>query len=48
MCPKYHVRHGSAYGLSAALTVDRFNGGRTNAEEAVDQAVSEALFDVRG
>src|SRR4029453_7143371 len=27
--------------------VDRFKGGRTDAEEAVDQAVSEALPDVR-
>jgi hypothetical protein len=38
--------HGSVYELSAALTVDRFNGGRTDAEEAVYQAVSKALSDV--
>ena len=38
---------GSAPGLAAALTVDWFKGGRTDAEEAVDQAVSEALSDVR-
>jgi hypothetical protein len=38
---------GSAHGLQAALTVDRFKGGRTDAEAAVDQAVSEAMPDVR-
>jgi hypothetical protein len=27
---------GSAHGLAAALTVDRFKGGRTDAEEAAD------------
>jgi hypothetical protein len=38
---------GNAHGLPAAVTVERYRRGRTQDEEAVHQAFSEALPDLR-